>query len=504
MANENEIYTSQVRDANNVTLDIILANLTAQTAVTSGSANTVEVSANGGSTLFAHSLNFVNTANVTVVVTDNGDGNANVSFSTLSGSVSGSNGWLQFNNNSNFGATQNITYNIAINTLTANGTVNVTGGFNLNGVNVAAEIANITAMANGDSIYSQGSLTVSNTTSLNFLNSPTINVAVSANGTQANLLFSVNTTAVTANAGTVIDYSAVATTNQSSFTMTANATSAAFVLVTINGLLQIPGTNYSVVNNALTLTSNCVAGDVVDTRIFTTGAQTQGGGAVTPGGANTWVQFNDSGQFGGSSNLFYNKTNNTLQIISGNVVVNGVNILTVLEAAYAAANAAANTTTVSANLQNFMTAHKLNFNNTQSTQVLVQDVGNGNANISFSNEVIIMIPMGAANININSAIVVQQAVNYIRSPKTFTITNVSTSLSQSSSSGNVSVQIRKNGTNVMSTPCNIASGATTSLSNALQPVVSTPSVTLDDVLQFDISANGTNAIGLIATIRGFG
>lgn len=51
MTTENEIFTSQVRDANNVTLDVILANLTAQTAIANGAQNTVMVSANGGSTL---------------------------------------------------------------------------------------------------------------------------------------------------------------------------------------------------------------------------------------------------------------------------------------------------------------------------------------------------------------------------------------------------------------------------------------------------------------------
>ncbi len=49
-------------------------------------ANTVRVSANGGSTLSAKQLNFVNTANVVFAVTDAGDGNANVSF-TVTGTL---------------------------------------------------------------------------------------------------------------------------------------------------------------------------------------------------------------------------------------------------------------------------------------------------------------------------------------------------------------------------------------------------------------------------------
>jgi len=48
-------------------------------------ANTVRVSQNGSSTLSAKQLNFVNTANVTIAVTDSGDGNANIEFEVAAG-----------------------------------------------------------------------------------------------------------------------------------------------------------------------------------------------------------------------------------------------------------------------------------------------------------------------------------------------------------------------------------------------------------------------------------
>jgi len=55
-------------------------------------ANTVRVSQNGASTLSAKQLNFVNTANVTIAVTDAGDGNANVEiFSAAGGGGGGGN-----------------------------------------------------------------------------------------------------------------------------------------------------------------------------------------------------------------------------------------------------------------------------------------------------------------------------------------------------------------------------------------------------------------------------
>jgi predicted nucleic acid-binding Zn-ribbon protein len=51
-------------------------------------ANTVSVSANGGSTLSARKLNFVNTSTIAVSVTDPGSSNANIQFEVLSGGYS--------------------------------------------------------------------------------------------------------------------------------------------------------------------------------------------------------------------------------------------------------------------------------------------------------------------------------------------------------------------------------------------------------------------------------
>jgi hypothetical protein len=46
-----------------------------------------------------------------------------------------------------------------------------------------------------------------------------------------------------------------------------------------------------------------------------------GGGGGSPGGANTQVQFNDSGSFGGDAGLVYNKTTNVLTVTSGGVTL---------------------------------------------------------------------------------------------------------------------------------------------------------------------------------------
>lgn len=288
--------------------------------------------------------------------------------------------------------------------------------------------------------------------------------------------------------------------------MSANASSAAYALVTINGILQLPGTDYTIANNLLTFTSNCAVNDVVDARIFTTGASVLGG---SPGGANTWVQINDGGQFGGNANLTYNKATNTLNVggINANLLVAGVNVVNVLLMAYASANTGQNTVGISSNSLNFLPGRLLNFVNTQSTIVSIQDVGNGNANVSFTTQQILMVPVGAVNLNSASALTAGLGQNYVRSPKAFTFTTVKASLLQSSSSGNVTVQIRGNAnSNLLSTALTINSGQKTSLTATQQPVVNVAlqSIGYDDQLLFDVIGAGTNAIGLIITLLGNG
>ena len=60
--------------------------------------------------------------------------------------------------------------------------------------------------------------------------------------------------------------------------------------------------------------------------IWTYGTVTGGGGG-SPGGSDTYVQFNDSGSFGGDSGLTYNKTTDSLTI-AGDLAVNGSDITT--------------------------------------------------------------------------------------------------------------------------------------------------------------------------------
>ena len=84
-------------------------------------ANTVRVSQNGTSTLSAKQLNFVNTANVKIAVSDSGDGNANITFDlgaggggTLSNIAISSNGVFRTNANAfNFVNTSTVSVTVS-------------------------------------------------------------------------------------------------------------------------------------------------------------------------------------------------------------------------------------------------------------------------------------------------------------------------------------------------------------------------------------------------------
>ena len=53
--------------------------------------------------------------------------------------------------------------------------------------------------------------------------------------------------------------------------------------------------------------------------------QSGGGGGGTPGGANTQMQFNDSGAFGGDANVVYNKATNVMTM-AGTLVANNMTV----------------------------------------------------------------------------------------------------------------------------------------------------------------------------------
>ena len=74
------------------------------------------------------------------------------------------------------------------------------------------------------------------------------------------------------------------------FTLSANSTTNG-TLVSINGVLQIPSTAYSVTNAVVTFTEAPAAGDVIDTRVITTTSTVSS--VASPAGFNQFVASND-------------------------------------------------------------------------------------------------------------------------------------------------------------------------------------------------------------------
>jgi len=172
-------------------------------------ANTVRVSQNSGSTLSAKQLNFVNTANVTITVTDSGDGNANVAIFS---SGSGGSGTLS---------------NIAI---------------------------------------SSNTVFATNANAFNFINTSTVSVSVSQ-GVDGNANISFTTQSGANSVSSVFTADGVGNT----YTMGAFAANANNIIVTIDGVILTPGTEYSTSGTTLTILYVPANGSKVETRTITGG-----------------------------------------------------------------------------------------------------------------------------------------------------------------------------------------------------------------------------------------
>lgn len=101
-----------------------------------------------------------------------------------------------------------------------------------------------------------------------------------------------------------------------------------------------------------------------------------------------------------------------------------------------------------------------------------------------------------------TALATGTGVAYVRAPSAFTLTAVRSSLQTVSSSGLVTVDIKKNGTTVLSTALSIDASEKTSTTAATPAVISTSAVADDDELSISITAAGTGAKGLLVTLIG--
>jgi hypothetical protein len=89
---------------------------------------------------------------------------------------------------------------------------------------------------------------------------------------------------------------------QTTFTVTSGVTVDS-VLVMENGIVQVPTTDYTVSGAVLTFTTAPAVAMGIQIRELASG----GGG--TPGGSNTYIQFNEAGSFGGTANLTWDGAN---------------------------------------------------------------------------------------------------------------------------------------------------------------------------------------------------
>lgn len=89
-----------------------------------------------------------------------------------------------------------------------------------------------------------------------------------------------------------------------------------------------------------------------------------------------------------------------------------------------------------------------------------------------------------------------------RAPRALTITSVKASLTTASSSGLVTIDIKKNGTSIFSTMLTINASATTSVGATTPYVLTSTSFVADDVITISITGAGTGAKGLKVHLLG--
>ncbi len=114
---------------------------------------------------------------------------------------------------------------------------------------------------------------------------------------------------------------------QTAFTLSTTPSSINDTIVNYNGALVLR-TAYSLAGAVLTFSSP--PADQAEIEITTGGIGGGGGGGTSPGGSNTYVQFNDGSSFGGNAQFTYNKTTNLLSVgnvsLSGNIIPSSNNV----------------------------------------------------------------------------------------------------------------------------------------------------------------------------------
>ena len=271
------------------------------------------------------------------------DGVGNLSWQpTGGGSAGGSNTQVQFNNLGLLAGNSSFTFDNTTKTLTVLG--NITSNSTIQSSRFISTVANGTAPFTVTSTTKVANLSVETANTATFATSSTnSNVALTvANAAQPNITSVGTLTGLNVNgAGSITGNIRVGNldTNGTIITTNANVVGNA----TVNGTLQVGSVGQLRVLGNINTTGapNVNLGNVSNLHISgglngyvlsTDGAGNLswsagggGGGNGVPGGANTQVQYNDAGTFGGSSFLTFNEVTNTFQV-AGNLVANSTQV----------------------------------------------------------------------------------------------------------------------------------------------------------------------------------
>jgi hypothetical protein len=293
--------------------------------------------------------NLGNVGNVKITGGTNGyvlstDGTGNLSWIVQSsgnggnGNPAGSNTQLQFNNSGVFGASPNLTFNSATNFLFVSGNATVSNTFNtsiINATTINSTNVNVVSTLNAPNVNSTnvvaanltGTLVTNAQPNINYLgNIGWLNVNTSVPNSNGNITFN----------GSISGIGAA-----SNITITGNINAGNYVEANyfVGQLATNAQPNITSLGNltSLTVAGNSNLGNVGNVKILGGTAnyvlQTDGlgnltwvsqvGGNTTPGGLNTYIQFNDNGAFGGDNTLTWNKNTDTL-FVGGNANVASV------------------------------------------------------------------------------------------------------------------------------------------------------------------------------------
>ena len=272
------------------------------------------------------------------------DGIGNLSWVAQSGngggngSPAGSNTQLQFNDAGSFGASPNLAFNSATNFLLVGGNATVTNTITTNTLN--SNVINATNVAissnltvptiNSNSITAgniTGTLTTNSQPNINYLGSlGWLNVDTDLPNSNGNITFNGSISGVGA---------------ASHITITGNINAGNYVEANYF-VGEIATNNQPYITNVGPLTSLTVVGDsnlgnagnvkilggTANYVLSTDGAGnlswvSQVGGNTSPGGLNTYIQFNDNGVFGGDNTLTWNKNTDTL-FVGGSANISGI------------------------------------------------------------------------------------------------------------------------------------------------------------------------------------